>query len=117
MIVVKQIADLPYVTALGLPIKWQDEQSDILSAAIKAYIDHKVDPAQAPEPTPQQLGFIVDYFNYFINAPCWDSAESFTEELAGLRDRIKALKEAERVTVDDIAAWIRQAMEIALDPL
>jgi len=117
MLIVKTISDLPYVTPLQLPIKWQDDQSGQVSGAIWAYICHCADPKNDPEPTQQQLRITAEYCRYYINAPCWDSTGGFTEELAQLRRRIDEIMAAETVGLTALRRWIHDCLEIAIDPL
>ena len=61
MLVVRSISDLPYVTHLGLPIHWRDDQSGKVSGAIWAYICHCADPQKDPAPGQEQLLFLKSY--------------------------------------------------------
>jgi hypothetical protein len=65
-----------------------------------------------PEPAAEHLELVLDYLRYHINAPCWEQAESFAEELAALRERVGQLQ-----TAADVDGWIHDCLQIGLDPL
>lgn len=97
-----------YRPPLGLPLNWRDEVSGVLSGAVAAYLDNRVDgkPIGAHD-----LDLVREYIVHYIDAPCWDNDE-FSQELAFLRRTARELR-----TPENIGKWIRDAMEIGLDPL
>jgi hypothetical protein len=107
------MADAPYLSPLGLPLYWKDEQSGVLPAAIWAFINHKVDGAEAP--TADQIKLIRDYFTHYINAPCW-SANCEDNEMSGILTEARGMV-GKIETAIDIDRFISKCMEIGLDPL
>jgi hypothetical protein len=99
-----------YRPPLGLPYNWRDELTGQIPAAVNAYLDHRVDPANPP-PTPTQFAILQAYLVHYINAPCWDGS-GFTAELAQLRAAIQRAQ-----TPDDLARWIHDCLQIGIDPL
>lgn len=97
-----------YRPPLGLPLNWRDEVSGKLPAAVYAYLDNRIDGTPLSD---EHLAMVREYIEHHINAPCWEQDE-FREELAALRKAATELK-----TPDDVGAWIRQGMDIGLDPL
>lgn len=97
-----------YRPPLCLPLNWHDEVSGRLRKAIHAYLDNRIDgtPILA-----EDVLIVCEYMRHYINAPCWDNPE-FIDELLSLRDGAKKL-----TSPQEIADWIRKAMEIGLDPL
>lgn len=116
MITVTHIGNLPYITGLRLPIHWRDEQSGLVPAAVKAFINHQADPDQDPAPTAEQLSILVDYLHYYIHAPCWEF-DSTDDSLPALRDGISRLKESDQLTPDAVDRWLWQCMDTGIDPL
>jgi len=99
-----------YHTNFGLPFFWRDEVSGILELAVTAYLGYRCNTG--PEPTPDQVSLLREYFRHWINAPCWSENEGFEEEMAHLKSSIDGL-----TSCDQLAAWIKEALEIGLDPL
>lgn len=60
------ILNLPYREPLGLPLRWQDEQSGVLPAAVWHYIKGGADP--------RQMVLVHAYLGYYCAAPCWAAA-------------------------------------------
>ena len=58
-----------YRQPLGLPLRWLDEQSGILPAAVTSYFEHALDEKKPFTET--QLNLVIQYCRYYINAPCW----------------------------------------------
>jgi len=107
LIIANPVSCMPnwYRPPLGLPLRWQDEQSGELPAAIMAYFHHKEQPMLR-----LQIKLVLDYLRYYIHAPCW--MYDPPEELAELRSRVETLS-----TEEEIDAWIQDCLEIGIDPL
>jgi len=94
----------------GLPLNWRDEVSGKLPAAVKAYLDNRVDRTPIG---PEHLEWLRVYFEHYINAPCWDSEDGNAAELlADLRRDVKELK-----TPEAIGEWIWRCLDLGIDPL
>jgi hypothetical protein len=102
------------------PMHWHDEVSGQLPAAVKAYLDNRI---HLKPVTRDQLELLRDYFEHYINAPCWGqisqepcwrqtSQGAFELELAALQSQVKSLE-----SVEDLALWLHGCMEIGIDPL
>ena len=95
------------------PLRWQDEQSGVLPAAVLAYFEHRQ--------TPAQLKLVVEYLRYYLHAPCWDDNPYLDEEgraeLAGLRARITEIQQSPEVNEHKIETWIWDCLEMGIDPL
>lgn len=107
-----QISVMPkfYRQPLGLPLRWQDEQSGLLPAAIKGYFEHTLDETQR--------NLVIQWCRYYINAPCWidNAVRSGSEDIvAEMRSLI--VKAAQLQTVEDIDGWIRDCLDAGIDPL
>jgi hypothetical protein len=112
-----------YRPPLGLPLYWRDEVSGALPAAIRHYFDWCCGPdpddfSEMMEDEPlsdQELRLVIDYANYFINAPCWETnlmeCEEMLDELRELRERAKSL-----ASVESIRRWNCECMELGIDP-
>jgi hypothetical protein len=61
------ILNLPYREPLGLPLRWQDEESGALPAAVWHYIRGGAEP--------RHLVLVHAYLGYWCSAPCWTLAE------------------------------------------
>lgn len=92
----------------GGPLRWQGDVTGVLPAAVRAFIDEGLGRAKC---TPEQVELVRDYMEYYVNAPCW-LTEGMEQEFADLRTHIKSLK-----TAKEIATWIKDALEVGLDPL
>ncbi|MEH1802153.1 MAG: hypothetical protein V7L13_23925 [Nostoc sp.] len=93
-----------YGPPLGLPLNWKDETSGELPRAVFKYFSTQHLRAD-------EISLIVEYCQHYINAPCWDAAGGFPNELAALRQSANSLS-----TVSDISQWINACLEIAIDP-
>ncbi len=93
-----------YRDPLGLPLRWQDEQSGRLVEVVHAYFERK--PLTA-----SQIALIRTYLRYFIHAPCWN--------LGGPQETVACLKLAIRAitTQTELDDWIQQCLSIGIDPL
>lgn len=99
-----------YKVPLGLPFYWMDEQSGELRAAVESYLDRVTEGG--PPLTPERIAVLRDYLAHYINAPCWDVADAFAEELRVLRADVHRL-----TTAEGIDGWIAKCLDIGLDPL
>lgn len=98
-----------YRPPFGLPLRWQDDVTGELPAAVWAYIKHAARPLDYAPPTAAHLGLAVDYLRHVIEAPCWRDESG---ALDGLRRRVTGLQ-----TGEDVRHWIDDCLEIGLDPL
>ncbi|BAZ37182.1 hypothetical protein NIES4101_31030 [Calothrix sp. NIES-4101] len=80
-----------------------------LEEAVKTYWLFKTNN-QETAPTEHQIFLIKCYLEHYINAPCWQ--EDSKINLQKLRSTVSSIN-----SIDDIHAWLKNAMEIALDPL
>lgn len=95
---------------LGLPLRWQDEQSGELVAAVLAYFEKKL-------LTERQFALVRAYCIHYINAPCWaekgcQGDPECLDALSGLRDGANKLARQE-----DILPWIYECLDMGMDPL
>jgi hypothetical protein len=98
------------------PLYWGNEQGGLLTTAMRAFFAHGAAGVGAvKEITPEQLELVREYGEYYLNAPCWDNNPHNDEEiwakLAELREQIK-----QATTFEEIDQWIRQCLEIGIDP-
>ncbi len=97
-----------YRSSLGLPLRWQDEQSGQLPEAVLAYFSQTA--------TATQTALVCDYLRYYILAPCWDIPVQDDEEgcleLAHVRKQANSLNCAE-----DIHKFTRKCLQMGIDPL
>lgn len=93
-----------YLARSGLPLFWMNEASGQLQAAMQAYLDGTM--------TPEQTELVIDYFRYFIQAPCWESAPDGAGYLAELRALAAAMD-----TPADIHAFVGRCLEFGIDPI
>jgi hypothetical protein len=104
-----------YREPMGLPLYWQNEATGVLQAAIRAYLDNRVESKPIPA---EQFELVRAYMEYVVNAPCWGRNTMIgldhkaAEILDGLKRDVIELKNP-----DDIAGWIHRCMEIGIDPL
>lgn len=91
------------------PLRWQDDVSGILPAAMLAFFEDK-------GMNPDQFYLVREYGQYYINAPCWDWNPHLDEEgkaeLAALRERIKAVR-----SKHELMAWVDACLDMGIDPL
>lgn len=103
-----------YRPPLMLPLRWQDEQSGTLVAAVQAFFGHQED--RTSELTLEQFRLVRHYLAYYIHAPCWEAATQGDEEnlqtLEDLRSRVGQCKSSQQ-----LADWILECLEIGIDPL
>lgn len=106
---------LLYREPLGLPLRWQDDQSGQLPDAIKAFLGHSIDESNPLTET--QLNLSIQWCRYYINAPCWmDAARHGNEET--VRELQAVIDQAHQLhTAQDIQAWITACLELGIDPL
>jgi hypothetical protein len=95
----------------GGPLRWQDEQSGQLIAAVHAYFR----VSGYPPITHAQFELVRDYAEYYINAPCWDSNpyndDASRKHLEELRQQVKDCK-----TDAQLESWLLLCLEVGLDP-
>jgi len=89
----------------GGPLRWQDEQSGDLPAAVSAYFNCLIDYEKVP--TESQITLLTWYCRYYINAPCW-SPGPYLRKLRHQAAEIKSLR--------DIVKFCEEAAEWGLDP-
>ena|SRR6266700_1673751 len=89
------------------PLRWGDDTTGVLPAAMLAYFEHKA--------TPEQFGLVREYGEYYIHAPCWDWNPHLTEEgkqeLAQVRASIKTVK-----TEQELEDWTIACLDLGIDP-
>ncbi len=97
----------PY--GLGLPLRWQDEQTGELIEAVRTFF--AIQPL-----TERQFTLVRAYCIHYICAPCWDMGcdgdAECDKELADLREEANALSTAEEVN-----GWIHRCLGVGIDPL
>ncbi len=97
-----------YRNPLGLPLRWQDEQSGQLPGAVLAYFSQTA--------TATQTALVCDYLRYYILAPCWDRPVQDDEEgcleLAHVREQADSLN-----CTEDINTFIETCLQMGIDPL
>src|SRR5581483_8856908 len=98
-----------YRSPIGGPLRWQDDVTGVLPAAVKAFIDEGLGRAKC---APEQIELVRDYCEYYINAPCWQT-ESMETAFENLRARIKR----QPISAQDLGTWITDCLEVGLDPL
>lgn len=95
------------LTPLGLgPNFWRYEQSGLLAGAVDAYLSWSIDPNGFPEPSADILRLLIEYFDYWVNAPCWKG------DLEELRRTIKEVG-----TASQLREWLHNALDEGIDPL
>jgi hypothetical protein len=92
-----------YRPPVGGPLRWQDDVTGVLPAAVKAFF--------ADQATPEQLEQVCDYCEYYINAPCWLIGPDDEALWVSLRKRIKTAK-----TAMEIRVWLHDALGVTIDP-
>lgn len=96
------ITALPYQTigtVSGLPLNWRDEQSGVLPAAVRHYINGGDDP--------NLLTLVHAYCGYYCAAPCWGDSGG---------DLIMAWAAAP-ISREGIWQIILACLEVGCDPL
>lgn len=96
----------------GLPLRWQDEHSGTLPAAVRAFLDAGI--ARTEMADTQQFLLVREWLSYYICAPCWNRIETNEEHphLAKLKASILTLS-----TRAQVSAWIWECLELGIDPL
>ena len=89
------------------PLRWQDDVSGVMPAAMLAYFDHGA--------SPEQFALVREYGEYYINAPCWDWNPHLTEEgkaeLTQVREQIRTVK-----TEQELSDWMDACLDLGIDP-
>ncbi|KAA3645354.1 MAG: hypothetical protein DWQ07_12870 [Chloroflexi bacterium] len=111
---ITQVMPQIYMPPFGTPLYWRDEVSGRLPSAVWAYINHVTD-SQEPALTYEQLCLVINYCQYFINAPCWEDGMRMMERMGVLNELREQAQELR--CVPDIRAWIRECLKYALDPI
>ena len=88
------------------PLRWQDDPSGVLPAAVHAFYEVK----GAGPLTPEQLDLVREYAAYYINAPCWETGAGL-DLFTRLREEIKSI-----TTKEALIAWLETALEVGIDP-
>jgi hypothetical protein len=92
----------------GGPLRWQDEVSGVLPAAVLAYFNGNADT--------EQFQLVREYCEYYLNAPCWDNNPHHDDEtraeLAELRAEVKTVRTAHELNI-----WVHKCLDIGIDPL
>jgi hypothetical protein len=110
-----------YRPPLGLPLRWQDDVSGELPAAVRSYLDHRC--GESPAPPAALLDLLIDYLRYHITAPCWSETARMArddgdEEMAAQLIQLRLdICEGRVRTPDEIGAWIHRCLSIGIDPL
>lgn len=113
---------IPFYRPGGLPMNWRDEQTGILPAAVKAYLDYQCEK-DAKEPTPEQLDLLIDFLRHYICAPCWngparEARDAGDNSIAATLIQLRLdICEGRVKTVQEIDQWIHRCLEICLDPI
>jgi hypothetical protein len=96
---------------LDAPLRWQDEQTGELPAAVHAFF--KV--PGSPPLTHAQFGMVKDYAIYYINAPMWDANPAHDDEsrkhLEELRQQAEQCKDEKQFKL-----WLHKCLEVCIDP-
>jgi hypothetical protein len=96
-----------YEPPYGTPVYWMNEVTGELPAAIKAVFAYGAEPDNQPEPTPEQLGLVIDYCRYVIYAPCWKGPG-----VGSLRNLAKRM-----TTLEELNQFIQKCLDVGIDPL
>jgi hypothetical protein len=101
---------IPARGAPGAPRYWMDEQSGVLSFAVRQYLEN---------PRALTFGHIALlrlYLKQWVDSPAWDMNPALDDEgrqtLATLRRRADRIESA-----NDVRAWLLVAQDIGMDPL
>lgn len=84
----------------GTPLRWQDDQTGELRAAVMAYFDR--------HPTAAQVELIRDWLRYYANAPCWTDIHGVIAQLVREAPLIRSMA--------DVDQWLSKAMPEGIDP-
>jgi hypothetical protein len=105
----------------GFPLRWQDDVSGVLPAAVQAFWSHRLGERAAP--TEDQIRLLCDYLRHVICAPIWnagvqlDQSEEALEVAAKLVQLRQDIVHLQLNTTDAIAEWMHRCMDIGIDPL
>ncbi len=92
----------------AMPLYWRNETSG-LPAAIGAYLDNRI---HGTSMSAEEVGLVRAYLVQWIDAPGWENNDTLWDELIALRIDSRALNSPEQ-----IQSWLREALEIGIDPL
>lgn len=114
-----------YRPPLGLPLRWQDDQTGEVPAAVNAFFDYRIGISQGPPkppPTADQFALLIDWLIHFICAPCWSdnarrSVAEGDEESANELIRLRLdLVEGRVKTPDELHDWVMRCLRLGIDP-
>jgi hypothetical protein len=107
-----------YLPPTGGPLYWGNEESGVLSAAVRAYFEAATNPT-APAPSAAQIELLRDYLQYYVQAPCWRRYPDGTGPDAETALKLDSLVQIVPTirTVSEISRFCDECMEIGLDPL
>lgn len=97
-----------YQAPYGIPYYWRNEVSGELPTAVMTYVRYAADKS-CPAPTDEQISLLRDYFEYYINAPCWTPEG---QGWAEIKESVSQLR-----SPADISRWINKCLHLGLDPL
>ena len=95
----------------GAPSYWKFEQTGRLAAAIKAYLNNRIDKTAI---SPAECDLVKTYLQHWIYAPGWQENrfDHWPEDLKRLREAADQITDA-----DSIERWIHDAIDLGIDPL
>jgi hypothetical protein len=100
-----------YRDVIGSPLRWQDDITGMLPAAVHAFFQVE----GCPPLTWVQFEMVRDYAEYYVNAPIWDMNPHHDDEtrarLAELRAQVKECK-----TDAQLQSWLHLCLGQGLDP-
>lgn len=91
------------------PLRWQDDVTGVLPAAVMAVLE--TGPDTNTVVTAAQIELVRDYCDYYIGAPCWKT-DGEGGEFERLRSQVKHIH-----TLNELDAWLHDALEVGIDPL
>ena len=91
----------------GAPLRWQDDATGELPAAIKAFFGSAQSRATMSQ---AQIELVRDYCEYYVLAPCW-STQGMEAQFVDLRGRVRELK-----TALELRGWLYDALHVGVDP-
>jgi hypothetical protein len=87
-----------YLPPTNGPLYWADEASGVLRSAVWAFFHRQEDA--------RQLRVIIEYVQYWVNAPCWAGPG-----LQGLREAAATMR-----TRADVEGVVRRGLRLGIDP-
>lgn len=97
------------------PLRWQDDMTGNLPAAVTAYFDAVINDEHLPD---EQLHLVIKFCQHYIHAPMWLEEPPFGVVDDEMAEAIKQVREVSLnlKSVSDVRAFVRDCMAIALDP-